>query len=57
MRNRGLLLPMEETKIVARCIRCGRKLKSEESKRIGYGPTCNKKRLNDSGKYRGRRLF
>lgn len=25
------------------CIRCGRKLKSEEAKKLGYGPICWKK--------------
>lgn len=26
-----------------RCLRCGRKLKNEEYKRIGYGPICYEK--------------
>lgn len=25
------------------CLRCGRKLKKEEAKKLGYGPTCWKK--------------
>lgn len=25
------------------CIRCGRKLKTEESRELGFGPTCYKK--------------
>ncbi len=27
---------------MCKCIRCGRELKSEESKKLGYGPTCYK---------------
>lgn len=27
------------------CGRCGRKLKTEKSKEIGYGPVCHKKML------------
>lgn len=30
------------------CIRCGRKLKSEESKQLGFGPTCYKKWKNET---------
>lgn len=29
------------------CGRCGRKLKTEKSKEIGYGPVCYKKVLKD----------
>lgn len=29
------------------CGRCGRKLKTEKSKEIGYGPVCHKKVLAD----------
>jgi len=25
------------------CLRCGRRLKNEEHKKLGYGPTCYKK--------------
>ena len=25
------------------CLRCGRKLKKEEARKIGYGPVCEKK--------------
>jgi hypothetical protein len=28
-----------------KCLRCGRALKNAESQKIGYGPTCNKRRL------------
>lgn len=35
---------IEETKITrARCRRCDRILKSEDSIQLGYGPTCYKK--------------
>ena len=27
------------------CLRCGRELKSEESKKTGFGPSCLKKHL------------
>lgn len=41
-----------------RCIRCGRKLKTVESKQVGFGPHCYKKHLaENSGKYKNRRLF
>ena len=29
-----------------RCLRCGRKLKSPENRKIGYGPICLKKSQN-----------
>lgn len=29
------------------CLRCGRRLKTEESKLKGYGPICEKKAKND----------
>lgn len=34
-----------------KCKRCGRELKSEESKLNGYGPTCFKKMLEDKDRY------
>lgn len=41
-----------------RCIRCGRRLKTEESKAVGFGPTCYKKFIKEkSSKYKNRRLF
>lgn len=30
------------------CAVCGRKLKSEQSKKAGYGPVCYKKKFGDS---------
>lgn len=30
------------------CIRCGRKLKTEESRELGFGPTCYKKWQTES---------
>lgn len=41
---------MNKPKEYKYCKRCGKKLKSEESRRIGYGPTCLKKR---NSKWRG----
>lgn len=34
---------MQLIKIHEVCIRCGRKLKNEESRELGFGPTCYKK--------------
>lgn len=40
------------------CKRCGRKLKSNESKLLGYGPTCYKRMLKEKFcKVKERRLF
>jgi hypothetical protein len=33
----------EESKEYAYCLRCGRKLKNEQAKKIGYGAICLKK--------------
>ena len=30
------------------CFRCGRKLRTEESKKLGMGPTCYRKWKNES---------
>ena len=30
------------------CLRCGKPLKSDESKRVGYGPLCYSKMLHES---------
>lgn len=64
MRNRGLFSKVgnvvnipELNYIQQRCLRCGRKLKNPNSQRIGYGPSCDKKRLDGGKIYRGRRLF
>ena len=35
-----------EIKIYTHCLRCGRKLKTNEAKKIGYGPVCYKKIQN-----------
>ena len=45
---------------IERCQRCGRRLKTEESKTIGFGPSCYKKHIKEGGeykKYKRRRLF
>ena len=38
-----------ENKIYTRCLRCGRKLKNEEARKIGYGKVCLEK-ARQSGK-------
>ena len=37
------------------CLRCGRRLKNEKAKKIGYGVVCEKKIRNENNK--SRRLF
>lgn len=39
------------------CLRCGKKLKSAESKKLGYGPICFKRHLKETQKLKERRLF
>lgn len=43
---------MHDTEIKSKqyeiCKRCGRKLKSQESKILGYGPSCYKKYLKEN---------
>lgn len=39
------------------CLRCGKKLKSPLSRKQGYGPTCFKKHLQETQKFKERRLF
>lgn len=39
------------------CLRCGKKLKSNQSKKLGYGPTCFRKHLKENQKLKERRLF
>lgn len=36
-----------ENKEYSRCLRCGRKLKNEEARKIGYGKICLKKVKKD----------
>lgn len=38
------------TKFYYKCLRCGRKLKSEESKQIGFGKTCYKKYMSEDNR-------
>lgn len=33
-----------------RCLRCGRKLKTEAARQLGYGATCYQKMKNHKGK-------
>lgn len=40
-----------------RCIKCNRLLKTEESKALGYGPSCYKKILLEKKRFKKRRLF
>ena len=40
-----------------RCIKCGRRLKTPQSKILGYGPSCYKKLLSERNKEKSRRLF
>lgn len=35
----------EQDKLYQYCLRCGRKLKTDETRRMGYGKTCAKKAL------------
>lgn len=44
-------------KLNERCIRCGKKLKTTNSKILGYGPSCYKKYLKEKFKNKNRRLF
>lgn len=39
------------------CLRCGKKLSSAGSKKLGYGPICFKKHLKEVQKLKERRLF
>lgn len=39
---------MKEEKVYTHCLRCGRKLKTEESKKIGYGKICLEKAKKSS---------
>jgi len=36
----------EHKKIYQKCLRCGRVLKRQENKELGYGPSCYKKMKN-----------
>ena len=40
-----------------RCIKCGRRLKTPQSKVLGYGPLCYKKLMMERSKEKSRRLF
>ncbi|MGM9543530.1 MAG: DUF6011 domain-containing protein [Romboutsia timonensis] len=40
-----------------RCLRCGRKLNSHQSKILGYGPSCYKKSQMEKSTVKKRRLF
>ena len=40
-----------------RCLRCGRILKNEQSRIVGYGPSCYKKYLKETKNKKRRRLF
>lgn len=40
-----------------RCLRCGRKLRSDQSKLLGYGPSCYKKSQKEKSSVKKRRLF
>ena len=44
---------MEEKKEYTKCLRCGRKLKTEEARKIGYGRICFEKHKKEKAK----RLF
>lgn len=39
------------------CRRCGRKLKSELAKQLGFGPSCYKKYIAETTKSNRKRLF
>lgn len=39
---------MKKNKIYKNCLRCGRKLKTQEAKERGYGKVCWEKRLSDN---------
>lgn len=43
---------MEITKEYRNCLRCGRKLKSEESKKLGFGKICWEKHNSESSKFK-----
>ena len=42
------VIPNHEEHTYTRCLRCGRKLKTEESKMRGYGKTCERKMQSES---------
>mgnify|MGYP007069869117 FL=1 len=46
---------MHEEKEYTHCLRCGRRLKNEKAKKIGYGIVCERKIRNENNK--SRRLF
>lgn len=39
------------------CRRCGRKLKSEQAKELGFGPSCYKKHIAQTTKSNRKKLF
>lgn len=39
------------------CLRCGKRLRSKESQKLGYGPVCFKRHLEEQAKFKKRRLF
>ena len=41
-----------EQKQYTHCLRCGRKLRTEQAKCLGYGPVCWRKTQEKSKKYR-----
>jgi hypothetical protein len=45
---------MTEEKEYSHCLRCGRKLKNEKAKKIGYGVVCERKMRHEN---KVRRLF
>ena len=40
-----------------RCIKCGRRLKTPQSKVLGYGQLCYKRLMQERSKEKSRRLF
>lgn len=42
----------QDTKVYTKCLRCGRTLKTPETKKIGYGLVCLEKKLVENDKRR-----
>lgn len=57
--KRGLLgkKEAEDLSLFTHCLRCGKFLKSEKSKKLGYGPVCYRRHLKEEKNSRMRRLF
>lgn len=54
--SREKMIEIDETKDHEFCLRCGRRLKNPEARRLGYGAVCHRKIVTDFSTSGRRRL-